>query len=198
MHKVKVAKLSRALGIVLTTKAGRFLDRRPYPPGQHGKNKKRSQSNYGKQLLEKQRLKAQYNITEKQLRNYFKEAYSAKGSTGLNLFHILESRLDVMVLRAGFAPTIYAARQMINHKHIVVDGKVVSKPSFRVPIGSFVSPTQKALKHPLIESTFKTAVRPGFITANLEAHTASKQRLPERPEIPVICDEQMVVEFYSR
>ncbi len=198
MHKVKVGKLSRTLGIALTVKAGKYLERRPYPPGQHGKNKRRSQSDYGKQLLEKQRLRAQYNITEKQLRNYFEEAYNAKGSTGTNLLRILESRLDVVFLRAGFAPTIYAARQMINHRHVIVDGKCVTKPGYRVDIGSVVTPSQKASKNPLLESTFKAAIRPEFITVNPEILSASRLRIPERLEIPIICNEQMVVEFYSR
>lgn len=198
MQKVKVGKLSRSLGIALTAKAGKYLERRPYPPGQHGKNKRRTQSDYGKQLLEKQRLRAQYNIREKQLRNYFDEAYNAKGSTGINLLQLLESRLDVMVLRAGFAPTIYSARQMINHRHIIVDGKFETKPGFRVPVGSTINPSPKALKHPLIASTFASAVRPEFVAANLETLSVSRQRLPERLEIPVICNEQMVVEFYSR
>ncbi len=198
MRNVKAAKLSRALGIALTTKAARYLEKRSYPPGQHGKNKRRSQSNYRKQLLEKQRLKAQYNITERQLRNYYDEASRSKGSSGLNLLLLLEARLDVCVLRAGFAPTIYAARQMVSHRHITVDGKIVNKPGYSVDVGSVISPSLRGKKHQLVASTFGGAVRPAFVSANIEALTVYKERQPERPEIPVICDEHLVVEYYSR
>lgn len=198
MKKVKVAKLSRALGVALTTKAVRFMEKRPYGPGQHGKAKRKTQSNFGKQLLEKQRLKAQYNITEKQLSNYFDAAKSHKGSTGANLLNALEARLDVVILRAGFAPTIYAARQMINHGHISVNGKRVNKRSYSVEIGDLVMPTTKGKTHPLIQATFAGAIRPPYISVNVDAVSASPQRNPERIEIPIICDEQMVVEYYSR
>ena len=198
MEKVKAVKLSRALGVALTAKAARFMEKRPYGPGQHGKGKRPTQSNFGKQLLEKQRLKAQYNVTEKQLRNYFQQAFKLKGSTGTNMLRLLESRLDMTILRAGFAPTIYAARQMVSHGHITVNGKRVNKPAFKVKIGAIVTPSEKGKKHPLITSTVASSIIPGFISLDKSTLTASFQYLPERQEIPITCDEQMVVEFYSR
>lgn len=198
MKRVKVAKLSRSLGVVLTAKAGRFMEKRPYAPGQHGKGKRPTQSTFGKQLLEKQRLKAQYNVSEKQLRNYFDKAQRMKGSSGTNLLRLLESRLDMTVHRSGFAPTIYAARQMVSHGHIAVNGKRITKAGFQVKVGAIVTPTEKAMKHPLINSTLAGAVIPAFISSDKGSMKASISYLPERTEIPVMCDEQLVVEFYSR
>ena len=117
-------KLSRALGIPLTPKAMKYMARKPYPPGPHGMRKRhKKQSEFGNQLMEKQRLRAQYNLSEKQLRNYYRAASQEKGNTGENLIQKLESRLDAIILRAGFSPTIYGARQLVNHGHVLVNAK---------------------------------------------------------------------------
>lgn len=199
MEKVKVGKRSRSLGVALTAKGARILERRPTPPGQHGKSRRPSKSSYGQQLLEKQRLRAQYHISEKQLRNYFAKAVRIKAVTGSALLQLLESRLDTMVLRAGFAPTIYAARQLVSHGHMLVNGKRITIPSYQVKPSDIVSPKPRKETHPVIKGSFPNPHLPAHLVvidqANLQVQI---ERLPERPEIPVICDEQQVVEFYSR
>ena len=131
-------RLSRALGIALTPKAARYLEKRPYAPGEHGRSKRKADSDYAVRLREKQRLRAQYGIREKQLRIAFEEARRTKGLTGENLVEILEHRLDALVLRAGFARTTAQARQMVVHRHIQIDGKIVDRPSFRVKPGQLI------------------------------------------------------------
>ena len=129
-------RLSRKLGLPLTTKAERYRENKPYPPGQHGLRRRRRPSNYSQQLMEKQRLRFQYNVSERQLRNYFAHAAGKKGVTGDNLVAILETRLDALVLRTGFAPTIFAARQVVGHGYSHGNGRKVNIPSFR---GRFLS-----------------------------------------------------------
>ena len=116
-------RLSRALGIALTPKAAKYMEKRPYAPGQHGRTKRKSDSDYAVRLREKQRLRAQYGIREAQLRKTFQEAKRAEGLTGENLVELLEMRLDALVLRSGFARTMAQARQMVVHRHILVDGQ---------------------------------------------------------------------------
>ena len=115
-------RLSRALGLALTPKAAKYLEKRPYAPGEHGRTKRKADSDYAVRLREKQRLRAQYGIREAQLRNVFREAKRADGLTGENLVELLEMRLDALVLRAGFARTISHARQMFVHRHILLTG----------------------------------------------------------------------------
>jgi len=128
-------RLSRALGIPLTPKAVRYFERRPYGPGEHGRARRRTESDYAVRLKEKQRLRAQYGIREAQLQRVFEEARRGQGLTGESLVELLEMRLDALVLRAGFARTIQQARQFVVHRHILVDGKIVDRPSFRVKPG---------------------------------------------------------------
>ncbi|HEV7365406.1 MAG TPA: 30S ribosomal protein S4, partial [Gemmatimonadales bacterium] len=125
-------KLARQLGIPLTPKAQRVMERRPNPPGQHGASPRRKISGYKKQLIEKQRLRAQYNLSERQMSNAFAEAIRQPGNTGVRLLQFLEFRLDAIVLRAGFVRTIYAARQAVTHGHLQVNGKKVDRPSYRL------------------------------------------------------------------
>src|SRR5215204_627513 len=131
-------RLSRALGIPLTPKAAKYLEKRPYAPGEHGRTKRKADSDYAVRLREKQRLRAQYNIREAQLKIAFQEARKAQGLTGENLVELLEMRLDALVLRAGFARTSAQARQMVVHRHILVDGQTVDRPSFRVKPGQLI------------------------------------------------------------
>lgn len=195
-------KLSRALGIALTPKAQKYMERRPYPPGQHGPNKKarKQPSVYGKQLLEKQRLRFQYNVSERQMRNYFRRAASKKGKTGEVLIQQLESRLDAFVLRSGLARTIYAARQFVGHGHIEVNGRRVDIPSFQIKVGDVVSIKEKSRANVHIQQavdysppppSYIERRRPGGFEATL-------LRVPSREEIPVIADENAIVEFYSK
>src|SRR6476659_9396321 len=131
-------RLSRALGIALTPKAAKYLEKRPYAPGEHGRTKRKQDSDYAVRLREKQRLREQYGIREKQLRIQFNEARRTQGLTGENLVEQLEMRLDALVLRAGFARTTAQARQLVVHRHILVDGQLVDRPSFRVKPGQLI------------------------------------------------------------
>lgn len=137
-------RLSRALGIPLTPKAARYLEKRPYAPGEHGRTKRRTDSDYAVRLKEKQRLREQYGIREKQLRIVFNEARRTQGLTGENLVELLEMRLDALVVRAGFARTTAQARQLVVHRHIQVDGQLVDRPSFRVKPGQLIHVKQRS------------------------------------------------------
>ncbi|GAA3238542.1 30S ribosomal protein S4 [Actinocorallia longicatena] len=195
------AKLSRALGIPLTPKCVKYFENRPYPPGVHGRARKKD-SGYKAQLLEKQKLRAQYNIREAQLRNAFDKARKIQGKSGENLVIDLERRLDALVLRAGFARTIYQARQFVVHRHILVNGKRVDRPSYRLRPGDFIQVAERSRNLPPFQVAAAGAHTPAAPAPYLEvqgsALLAKLERLPLRSEIPIICDEQLVVEFYSR
>lgn len=197
-------RLSRALGIPLTPKAARYLEKRPYAPGEHGRTKRKADSDYAVRLREKQRLREQYGIREKQLRIAFNEARRKDGLTGENLVELLEMRLDALVLRAGFARTIAQARQFVVHRHITVDGQRVDRPSFRVKEGQTIQVHTKSADM----DPFQVAAAgghkdvlpavPGYLDVNLEGLQATLLRRPKRDEVPITCDVQLVVEFYSR
>jgi small subunit ribosomal protein S4 len=146
-------RLSRALGIPLTPKAARYLEKRPYGPGEHGRTRRKQDSDYAVRLREKQRLRAQYGIREKQLRIVFEEARKSRGLTGESLVELLEERLDALVLRAGFARTTAQARQLVVHRHILVDGKLVDRPSFRVKPGQMIHVKPRSEPPPVGTST---------------------------------------------
>lgn len=193
-------RLSRALGIPLTPKAARHLERRPYPPGEHGRGRKRT-SDYKARLLEKQRLRAQYDLSEAQLRLALARAVRSGGSTGEALLVDLETRLDALVLRAGFSRTIYQARQAVTHGHVTVNGRRVDRPSFHVRPGDVIEvATASKSKTPfVIAATGEyAAAAPPYLEVDAEALKARLVRLPVRAEIPIVCDERLVVEFYSR
>jgi small subunit ribosomal protein S4 len=197
--KSKVRR-SRALGIALTPKAARHLERRPYGPGQHGRSRTRT-SDYKVRLLEKQRLRAQYDIGEAALRRAFRQAAQNPATTGEALLVDLERRLDALVLRAGLARTIYQARQAVTHGHVTVDGIEVDRPSYRVRPGQLIEIAERSRKLVpfVIAATGEhTAVIPPYLDVDTQALRARLTRLPARAEIPVICDERMVVEFYAR
>lgn len=197
-------RLSRALGIALTPKAQRIFEKRPYAPGEHGRTRRRTESDYAVRLREKQRLRAQYGISEKQLRAAYEKGTHTAGQTGNAMLTDLETRLDALVLRAGFARTIAQARQMVVHRHIMVDGVRVDRPSFHVKPGQLIH------VHPKAEKTtpFQAAAAgenqavlpevPAYLNVEIEKLHAKLERKPKREEIPVICDEQLVVEYYSR
>lgn len=197
-------RMSRSLGIALTPKAAKYFEKRPYGPGEHGRSRRRSESDYAVRLKEKQRLRAQYGIREAQLQKVFEEARREEGLTGENLVELLEMRLDALVLRSGFARTIAQARQDVVHRHIMVDGRIVDRPSFRVRPGQVVQvkPTSQ------VKTPFQVAAKgahrdvlpavPDYLTVDLEKLRAELTRRPKRAEVPVVCDVQMVVEYYSR
>lgn len=196
-------RLSRALGVPLTPKAARHMEKRPYAPGQHGRTRRKTDSDYAVRLREKQRLRAQYGIREAQLRIVFKEARRTQGLTGENLVELLEMRLDALVLRAGFARSTAQARQLVVHRHILVDGKRVDRPSFRVKPGQLIH------VHPKSEGLepFQVAAAgghaevlppvPGYLDVDLSTLQARLTRRPKRAEVPVTCDVQLVVEYYA-
>ncbi|EEH63399.1 ribosomal protein S4 [Gleimia coleocanis DSM 15436] len=197
-------RLSRALGIALTPKAARYFERRPYAPGQHGRARRRQESDYAVRLKEKQRLRAQYGIREAQMRRAFEEALRAEGKTGSNLVELLEMRLDALVLRSGFARTIAQARQVVVHRHILVDGQIVDRPSFRVKPGQTIQVKPKSQTTVPFEIAAAGVHRdvlapvPAYLDVELERLRATLVRRPERAEVPVVCDDQLVVEYYSR
>lgn len=196
-------RLSRSLGIALTPKAARYLEKRPYAPGEHGRTKRKADSDYAVRLREKQRLRAQYGIREKQLRIAYNEAKRTDGPTGDNLVELLEMRLDALVLRAGFARTMSQARQFVVHRHILVDGKIVDRPSFRVKPGQLIhvkdrsegtEPFQVAAAGGHVDLLPPT---PGYLEVELDKLHARLLRRPKRAEVPVICDTQLVIEYYA-
>ena len=196
-------RLSRALGIPLTPTAARYLEKRPYPPGEHGRTRRKADSDYAVRLREKQRLRAQYGIREAQLRRVFEEARKASGRTGEALVELLEMRLDALVLRAGFARTTAQARQMVVHRHIMVNGQIVDRPSFRVKPGQMIhvkpkseemDPFQVAAAGGHVDVLPPT---PGYLEVEIDKLQAVLTRRPKRDEVPVTCDVQLVVEYYA-
>ena len=196
-------RLSRALGIPLTPKAAKYLEKRPYGPGEHGRTKRKTDSDYAVRLREKQRLREQYGIREKQMRIVFNEARRTAGLTGENLVELLEQRLDALVLRAAFARTTAQARQMVVHRHILVDGKIVDRPSFRVKPGQLIhvkersegtEPFQVAAAGGHVDVLPKT---PGYLEVELDKLQARLIRRPKRAEVPVTAEVQLVVEYYA-
>ncbi len=200
-HQVR---MSRALGIALTPKAVRYFEKRPYAPGEHGRARKRSESDYAVRLKEKQRLRAQYNIREAQMRRYFAEANRLSGLTGEVLVELLEMRLDALVLRSGFARTIAQARQAVVHRHVLVDGKIVDRPSFSVKPGQVIQIKPKSQTMVPFQVAAAGVHRdvlpdvPEYLDVNLERLSAKLVARPKRSQIPIICDVQLVVEHYSR
>jgi small subunit ribosomal protein S4 len=196
-------RMSRALGIALTPKAAKYMEKRPYAPGQHGRTKRKSDSDFAVRLREKQRLRAQYGIREAQLKKTFLEAKKTSGLTGENLVELLEMRLDALVLRSGFARTMAQARQLVVHRHIMVDGQRVDRPSFRVKPGQMIHVHEKS------EGTepFQVAAAgghadvlpatPEYLSVELDKLHATLVRRPKRAEVPVTCDVQLVVEYYA-
>ena len=178
----------------------KVLDRRNYAPGQHGVNRRKKMSEYGTQLAEKQKAKYTYGVLERQFRLLFAQASRIKGITGEILLQLLESRLDNVVYRLGMAPTRAAARQLVSHRHITVDGKVVNIPSYQVKAGQVVAVREKAKSLEVIAASLD-----GFNHSKypwLEWNEADKAgkflNMPQREEIPETIKEQLIVELYSK
>ena len=197
-------RLSRALGIALTPKAQRIFEKRPYAPGEHGRTRRRTESDYAVRLREKQRLRAQYGISEKQLRAAYEKATRTAGQTGNAMLTDLETRLDALVLRAGFARTTAQARQFVVHRHILVDGNIVDRPSYRVKPGQTIQVKAKSQTMVPFQIAAEGVHRdvlpavPGYLDVNLPSLKATVTRKPEVEEIPVQVNIQYVVEFYAR
>ena len=197
-------RLSRALGIALTPKAVKYFEKRPYGPGEHGRARRRTESDYAVRLKEKQRLRAQYGIREAQIQRVFEEARREQFLTGESLVELLEMRLDALVLRSGFSRTIAQARQAVVHRHILVDGKLVDRPSFRVKPGQVIQVKPKSQAMVPFQVAAAGAHRdvlpnlPSYLEVELTKLRAELVRRPKRAEVPVTCNEQLVVEYYSR
>ncbi|ASA97644.1 MULTISPECIES: 30S ribosomal protein S4 [Anoxybacillus] len=191
-------KISRRLGISLSG-TGKELQKRPYPPGQHGPGQRKKLSEYGMQLQEKQKLRHMYGVNERQFRKTFEEAGKMAGKHGENFMILLESRLDNLVYRLGFARTRRQARQLVNHGHILVDGNRVDIPSYRVKPGQTISVREKSRNLQIIKEALEVNnFVPDYLTLDADKLEGTYTRLPERSELPAEINEALIVEFYSR
>lgn len=191
-------KIMRALGTELPGLSRKALGERNYPPGQHGQRPKRK-SDFGVKLIEKQKLRFNYGLTEGQIQRLFREAKKSKAPTGEKLLELLERRLDNFVFRAGFAPTAIAARQLVRHKHVLLNGRKVNIPSLRVRPGDTIGLTDKGRTIPIaIEALAEPALaRPEWLSFNETACTATVTRTPDASEVPFPVEIQHVVEYYA-
>lgn len=178
----------------------KVLSRKNYPPGQHGNGRKKKTSEYGIQLREKQKAKYTYGVLEKQFRNLFDKAAGSRGITGEVLLQLLESRLDNVVYRLGIAPTRAAARQLVSHKHITVDGVIVNIPSYTIKPGQIVAIREKSKSLEVIDnalSGFNHSKYP-WIEWDASSKSGKYLHIPEREDIPENIKEQLIVELYSK
>lgn len=178
---------------------GKDLAKRPYGPGQHGADRKRKPSNYSTQLTEKQKARFMYQLSEKQFKRLVEESGKMKGVHGENLFILLESRLDNLVYRTGFATTRRGARQLVNHGHITVNGKKVDIPSYRVKVGDVISLRENSMNHKAVLAALESVHnRVEFINYDESKKQATYVRYPQRSELNSDINESLIVEFYSR
>ncbi|NPA50664.1 MAG: 30S ribosomal protein S4 [Epsilonproteobacteria bacterium] len=199
-------KIERRLGVDLGLKGERrlagksALQKRPYPPGQHGQRRAKI-SEYGMQLREKQKAKFMYGVAEKQFRNLFREAARREGNTGEVLIQLLEQRLDNVVYRMGFATTRAFARQLVTHGHILVDGKRVNIPSYRVKPGQKIEIREKSKKNPQILRSIELTNQTGiveWVDVDKDKLFGIFTRIPEREEVKIPVNERFIVELYSK
>ena len=191
-------KKARRVGFSVS-ETGRELSRRPYGPGQHGQDRKGKSSDYGTQLKEKQKVRFMYGLNERQFRKTFEEAAKLQGIHGTNFLRLLESRLDNLAYRIGFASTRRGARQLVNHGHVTVNGKKVDIPSYRCKPGDVISLKEddKNLKV-VTESLAKVSKRVEFLTYDEGKMEATYVRYPQRSELNAEINEALIVEYYSR
>ncbi len=192
-------KLSRKIGVNITPKSGKYASKKPYPPGQFGPQKRRAkQSDFGKQLFEKQRLRLQYNVSEKQMSNYYEKASRKAGNTADNLLALLETRLDSVVFRSGIARSLYQAKQLISHGHIKVNGKKVDISSYQLRVNDVISLKEKAKNLPDVQDNIRYSNAPAYIELSKTDISAKLLYVPNPAEIPVQCETSLVIEYYSR
>ena len=205
-YRGPVEKIERRLGVSLALKGERrlagksALEKRPYAPGQHGQRRTKV-SEYGLQLREKQKAKFMYGVSEKQFRRLFKDANNMEGNTGSNLITLIERRLDNVVYRMGFATTRAFARQLVTHGHLLVDGKKLDIPSYRVKAGQKIEIKEKSKSNPQVvragELTAQTGLSP-WIDVEIDKGYGIFTRLPEREEVEIPVEERLIVELYSK
>lgn len=197
-YRGPVWKKSRRFGISLTG-TGKELDKRPYAPGQHGPTQRKKLSEYGLQLQEKQKLRYMYGLNERQFRNLFNKAGKMKGIHGENFMILLESRLDNLVYRLGFARTRRQARQLVNHGHILVDGRRVDIPSYTVSPGQTIGLRERSRNLDIVKEALEVNnFVPDYMSFDEDKMEGTYTRYPERSELPAEINEALIVEFYSR
>jgi small subunit ribosomal protein S4 len=177
------------------------VERRGYPPGQHGQSRRQKISEYGTQLREKQKMRRMYGLMEQQFRNYFEKALRQTGRTGETLVKLLEQRLDNVVYRLGFAPSRKAARQLVSHGHLMVNSGIVNVSSFQVRPGDVIQVRDKSKKLETIHSSMKRmkdASMPSWLSLDKATMTGTFLHVPERADIPLNANEQLIVELYSK
>lgn len=194
-------KINRRLGVNLWGRPKSPVNKREYGPGQHGQRRKGKVSDFGIQMAAKQKLKGYYgNLTERQFRNLYAEAVRRKGDTGENLVGLLEQRLDAIVYRLKFVPTVFSARQLVNHGHVKVNGRRVNIPSYQVKVGDVIELTQRAKEMALVMEAQQSSEReiPDYVT--FDGHKGTYIRVPTLSDVPypVQMEPNLVVEFYSR
>ena len=178
---------------------GKELAKKPYGPGQHGNERKKKQSDYGIQLQEKQKVRFMYGVSEKQFKKIFADAGKMRGVHGENFLRLLESRLDNLVYRMGFATTRRASRQLVNHGHITVNGKKVDIPSYRCVPGDVIALKEQSMEHPAVKAALESIHnRVEFVTFDDKKKTGTYVRYPERSELNAEINESLIVEFYNR
>ncbi len=202
-----VCKLCRREGTKLYLKGERCFgpkcsfERKEYAPGEHGQNRRRKRSEYGIQLREKQKIRRIYGVMEQPFRNVYEKASSMKGKTGDNMLSLLERRLDNVVYRIGFAPSLAAARQLVRHRHFLVNGRLVDVPSFLMQPGDIVQVKEQSKKLPVVHDSLRR-VKEGKLAPYLELDKARLMGrlsdMPTRTDIPIDVNEQAVVELYSK
>ncbi|MGA4643601.1 30S ribosomal protein S4 [Limisphaera sp. 4302-co] len=194
-------RISRRFGIPIFGDS-KYLERRNYPPGVHGpKAARRKLTDYALGLMEKQKLRYYYGLQERQFRRVYEQALRRRGVTGETMLRILEMRLDNVVYRLGFAPTRPAARQMVTHGHIRVNGRKVTIPSYAVKVGDVIEPKDSDVSRQLVNRGLESSTSrpvPDWVSVNRDALRGVVMRVPTRDEIQPIANEQAVVEFYSR
>lgn len=191
-------KKSRRLGFS-TLENGKDLAKRPYAPGQHGQDRRKKLSEYGIQLQEKQKVRIMYGLNEKQFHKVFEKASKMKGIAGENLLVLLESRLDNLVYRLGMARTRRSARQIVNHGHILVNGKKVNIPSYTCKVGDLITVKENSKNHPAIIDALEQNINvPAYLEADKKNLAGKFVRNPERSELNSEINEQLIVEFYNR
>ena len=202
-YRGPIAKISRRLNIALTEKAQKVLNKRPFPPGQHGPSARRRQmSDYGMQLQEKQKARYMYGVLEKQFRNLYSRAQRVPGETGAALFMLLERRLDNVVYRMGLATSRQQARQLVAHGHVTVNGRKTNIPSFTVRVGEKISVRVESRKRPYFKTILEAKEllhrAPEWMRVVHADLSAEIVALPRREDAEQGINEQLIVEFYSR